>query len=72
MFAAEIRKTCDLQLQVQFKLAVASGRSFLENQRGGGRNTLCGLSITWCLIPGFDGAICSLEWKKALWDRYSD
>jgi branched-chain amino acid aminotransferase len=23
-----------------------------------------------CLIPRFDGAICSLEWKEALWDRY--
>jgi hypothetical protein len=23
-----------------------------------------------CLIPGFDGAIFSLEWKEALWARY--
>jgi hypothetical protein len=23
-----------------------------------------------CLIPQFDGAICSLEWKEALWDKY--
>ncbi|WP_207209918.1 hypothetical protein, partial [Tropicimonas sp. IMCC6043] len=23
-----------------------------------------------CLIPRFDGAIHSLEWKEALWDRY--
>lgn len=23
-----------------------------------------------CLIPWFDGAICSLEWKEALWDKY--
>ena len=23
-----------------------------------------------CLIPWFDGAIYSLEWKEALWDRY--
>ncbi|BAV66275.1 12-oxophytodienoate reductase [Sphingobium cloacae] len=23
-----------------------------------------------CLIPRFDGAILSLEWKEALWDRY--
>ncbi|MFT7310038.1 MAG: hypothetical protein ACI853_000522, partial [Paracoccaceae bacterium] len=23
-----------------------------------------------CLIPRFDGAICSLEWKEALWDKY--
>jgi hypothetical protein len=22
------------------------------------------------LIPRFDGAICSLEWKEALWDKY--
>jgi hypothetical protein len=25
---------------------------------------------TRCLIPRFDGAICSLEWKEALWDKY--
>ena len=24
----------------------------------------------WCLIPRFDGAIFSLEWKEALWDKY--
>jgi len=24
----------------------------------------------WCSIPWFDGAIHSLEWKEALWDRY--
>ena len=23
-----------------------------------------------CLIPWFDGAICSLEWKEALWDKF--
>jgi TRAP-type uncharacterized transport system fused permease subunit len=23
-----------------------------------------------CLIPGFDGAILSLEWKEAVWDRF--
>ena len=23
-----------------------------------------------CLIPDFDGAIFSLEWKEALWDRF--
>ena len=23
-----------------------------------------------CLIPRFDGAIFSLEWKEALWDKY--
>jgi transposase len=23
-----------------------------------------------CLIPRFDGAILSLEWKEAVWDRY--
>ncbi|WP_206601137.1 hypothetical protein, partial [Pseudophaeobacter leonis] len=22
------------------------------------------------MIPWFDGAICSLEWKEALWDKY--
>jgi transposase len=22
------------------------------------------------LIPRFDGAICSLEWKEAFWDKY--
>ena len=25
--------------------------------------------ITRCLLPRFDGAICSLEWKGALWDK---
>ncbi|WP_207791456.1 hypothetical protein, partial [Sphingosinicella soli] len=24
-----------------------------------------------CLIPGFDGALFSQQWKDALWDRYS-
>ena len=23
-----------------------------------------------CLIPRFDGAILSLEWKEAVWDRF--
>ncbi|MBQ0805896.1 MAG: hypothetical protein KBT65_13685, partial [Sulfitobacter sp.] len=23
-----------------------------------------------CLIPWFDGAIYSLEWKEALWDKF--
>jgi putative transposase len=23
-----------------------------------------------CLIPWFDGAICSFEWKEALWDKF--
>jgi len=30
--------------------------------------------ITWkcprCLVPAFDGAIFSLEWKEALWDKF--
>ena len=26
--------------------------------------------LTRCLIPWFDGAILSLEWKEALWDRH--
>ncbi len=26
--------------------------------------------MTRCLIPRFDGAILSLEWKEAIWDRY--
>ena len=25
---------------------------------------------TRCLIPWFDGAIYSLEWKEALWDKF--
>ncbi|WP_369021460.1 AEC family transporter [Albidovulum aquaemixtae] len=25
-----------------------------------------------CLIPGFDGAIPSLEWKEALWDKFAN
>jgi hypothetical protein len=25
----------------------------------------------YCLIPGFDGAVFSLEWKDALWARFS-
>ena len=27
---------------------------------------------TSCLIPGFDGAIFSMEWKDALWDQPED
>jgi hypothetical protein len=23
------------------------------------------------LIPGFDGAVCSPEWKEALWAKFS-
>src|SRR5690606_19213199 len=26
--------------------------------------------IARCLIPRFDGAILSLEWKEAIWDRF--
>ncbi|USU07926.1 DDE-type integrase/transposase/recombinase [Sphingomonadaceae bacterium OTU29MARTA1] len=28
------------------------------------------ITRTRCLIPRFDGAILSLEWKEAVWDRY--
>ena len=28
------------------------------------------LAVTRCLIPRFDGAILSLEWKDAVWGRY--
>ncbi len=28
------------------------------------------LSRNWCLIPGFDGVVFSLEWKEALWDKF--
>jgi hypothetical protein len=24
----------------------------------------------WCLVPGFDGAFLSAEWKEALWDKF--
>ena len=27
-------------------------------------------SIRWCLIPRFDGAILSWEWKDVLWDKF--
>jgi hypothetical protein len=30
----------------------------------------CSLFVLRCLIPGFDGAISSSEWKDALWARY--
>ena len=30
-----------------------------------------GAGGTRCLVPGFDGAIFSVEWKEALWARYS-
>jgi len=33
----------------------------------------CAGAVTWwtrCLIPGFDGAVFSGEWKEALWDRF--
>jgi len=33
--------------------------------------TIAGSTIAVsCLIPRFDGAIRSLEWKEAIWDRY--
>lgn len=28
------------------------------------------ITLLWCLIPGFGGAILSWEWKEAIWDRY--
>src|SRR5882672_1459485 len=27
-------------------------------------------SLARCLIPGFDGALFSREWKDALWDKF--
>ena len=33
-------------------------------------HTDAGIFLPSCLIPRFDGAICSLEWKEALWDKY--
>ena len=35
------------------------------------RGLLQQLGFTRCLVPGFDGAIFSVEWKEALWARYS-
>lgn len=32
---------------------------------------LCGDHESRCMIPRFDGAILSLAWKEALWDRYA-
>ncbi|MFV0409164.1 MAG: hypothetical protein ACK5LJ_05545, partial [Paracoccus sp. (in: a-proteobacteria)] len=29
-----------------------------------------GFGAASCLIPRFDGAILSLEWKDALWDKF--
>ncbi|MBB4631670.1 TonB-dependent receptor, partial [Sphingosinicella soli] len=34
-------------------------------------SVLDGLTARNCLIPGFDGALFSQQWKDALWDRYS-
>ncbi|MFJ1293040.1 hypothetical protein ACEPPZ_13260, partial [Paracoccus yeei] len=31
---------------------------------------LVGRQQSRCLIPRFDGAILSLEWKDALWDKF--
>jgi hypothetical protein len=31
---------------------------------------LVGQHILRCLIPQFDGAILSQEWKEALWDKF--
>ena len=33
------------------------------------RKLRCGTRRTRCLIPGFDGAVFSREWKEALWAR---
>ncbi|BCI72519.1 hypothetical protein SPKIRA_33490 [Sphingomonas paucimobilis] len=41
---------------------VAPGLSFARSAGG--------FVILRCLIPRFDGAILSLEWKEAVWDRY--
>jgi hypothetical protein len=29
-----------------------------------------GWRATSCLIPDFDGAVLSLSWREALWDRF--
>ena len=33
-------------------------------------NVLSVLGQARCLIPGFDGAVFSTEWKEALWARF--
>ena len=43
----------------------ASSYFILTRQLAGQDN-----NATRCLIPRFDGAIFSLEWKEALWDKY--
>ena len=35
-----------------------------------GKKPLHWFDVPSCLIPRFDGAILSLEWKEAIWDRY--
>ena len=36
-----------------------------------GGNDAGSYGLSWnCLIPRFDGAILSLEWKEAVWDRF--
>ena len=39
---------------------------------GGSRDQTQGLGgDSACLIPGFDGAVFSREWKEALWAKFS-
>src|SRR3954447_14129159 len=30
----------------------------------------CSAALASCLVPGFDGALFSLEWKDALWAKF--
>ena len=63
----------EVAVQVLPDRAVSIGVGIRDHERilarspGIVRTNICGIR---CLIPGYDGAIHSLEWKQALWDRY--
>src|SRR5215218_10129403 len=42
-----------------------------QSRRKSAHLVSCLIGSPTCLIPGFDGALFSLEWKDALWARFS-
>jgi hypothetical protein len=54
-----------------FELVYAAGEGSAGGSLGGPLSKPASRSgQPRCLIPGFDGAICSLEWREALRDKY--
>src|ERR1700691_4723782 len=64
------RARSDHQPQARTGTARRPDRLGLYRQRDGPALQRQGPARARCLIPGFDGALFSREWKDALWDRF--